>query len=75
VIIICINDDEMKYSNLHNFLTIGKKYKALNDPSEFEDVEVLIYCDNGRKIYYNHIRFIPLKDFRKNKLDKLNIKN
>lgn len=71
MIMICINNKPIKSAGSASNLTIGRKYKVLNDPSDFTICGVMVKNDKGVIFYYNHIRFISLSIYRKNKLDKL----
>jgi len=73
--IVCINNkDTSKYSSGN--LTVGKTYESLSigDINTLPDVIIhcLIYDDNGGLNWFAENRFISLKDYRKEKLDKIN---
>lgn len=75
VIIICINNKEHSNSQLENKtnLTEGKGYKVVRfDGYDRENKTVRIINDNNRRYGYFIDRFVTQKEYRKEKLLKLN---
>lgn len=70
--IVCVNKDECSY------LTLFKEYKVYDEPyyegDEWHryDSVVVIKNDNDDLCEYEKERFIGIKEYRKQKLDKIN---
>jgi len=69
--VICIdNKNNINYSNSNINLTIGKVYTMKKD--DVDNVLIFIKDDKGIFTWHFYKRFISLKEYRKNKLEKIN---
>jgi len=71
--VVCIDNGVMDiFSSQANRLTIGKKYQAveMNDGSN----TYKIIDDVNEQHWYSRLRFVPLKEYRKQKLKRICLK-
>jgi hypothetical protein len=71
--VVCINDTDVKF-NIKG-ITIGKIYKItkIYEGEDYDEEESYgIVDDNGHRKGYFSYRFISLKEYRKQKLEKIN---
>lgn len=64
--IVCVNNDKCAY------LTLYKEYKIYDESFYRYDSYVVIKNDNDLFCEYEKDRFIGIKEYRKQKLDKIN---
>ena len=69
MIVVCIDNSLRNSNSCH--LTVGRKYKVLNDAGHWSRVGMKITNDVGYTYFYAEDRFVSLQQLRTEKLEEL----